>query len=284
MIKYYTITIFLLVLISCSENSTDNNTQTDPPEYTQADGITGGILYDKFWSKEGGFDQTNPNIENFNKYSDFFRCKQCHAWDLSGRNGSYNGRGPKTNRPNVVDRNLALTAKNMTPQALFNAIKNGLGVPRRALTEDLSTYDPAKNNEKGDQMPDFSKILTDAQIWNIVKFLKTEAVDVTQLYDAEYTGSYPTGKASYKNIGKNGDPDKGLDFYNNKCLQCHGPNGDELLMENMGVGKFTRTKPYEVQHKVKFGQLGSNMGPTKVTIDDLKNLYKALSDTVKFKN
>lgn len=283
MIKYILITIALILLLSCSDNSS-NNTQTDPPEYTKADGILGGILYDKFWSTEGGFDQTNPNIENFNKYSDFFRCKQCHAWDLNGRNGSYNGRGPKTNRPNVVDRNLALTAKNMSPQQLFNAIKNGLGTPRRALTEDLSTYDPTTNSEKGDRMPDFSKILTDAQIWNIVKFLKTEAIDVTQLYDAEFTGAYPAGKAKYTNIGKNGDPVKGLEFYNKNCLTCHGPNGDEILMENMGVGKFTRTKPYEVQHKVKFGQLGSKMGPTKVTIDDLKNLYKALADTVKFTN
>ena len=32
-----------------------------------------------------------------------------------------------------------------------------------------------------------ASFLTDAEIWNLVKFLKNEVIDVTQLYDATYT-------------------------------------------------------------------------------------------------
>ncbi|MBI5326262.1 MAG: hypothetical protein HZB41_13490 [Ignavibacteriae bacterium] len=52
----------------------------------------------------------------------------------------------------------------------------------------------------------------------------------------------------------------------------------------MTSGKFIRSKPNEVQHKVKFGQLGSIMIATPITLDEMKNLYKALADTVKFPN
>ncbi|ROL60652.1 hypothetical protein D9V86_09180 [Bacteroidetes/Chlorobi group bacterium ChocPot_Mid] len=288
--KYYFLLIAFLAitLISCSDDNTTNPPAADPVAYTNADGIKGGMLFDKFWATETGFDQTNANITKLNASADFFRCKQCHAWDLMGRNGSYNNRAPKTTRPNVADRNLRTTASNLTPQALFDAIKKGLGKSRRDISADLSTYDPATNSTIGDQMPDFSKILTDAQIWDIVKFLKTEALDVTKLYDATYSGTYPTGTATYSNIGKDGDATAGNTFYTAKCAICHGADGKQIPnldgTTGMTVGKFARTKPNELQHKMKFGQLGSSMKATAGTITDFKNLYKALADTTKYPN
>lgn len=280
--KYFNVIIFLfaVTMISCSDNAT--TPVADPVEYTNANGLKGGILFDKFWSSEGGFDQGSANIVNFNAKADFFRCKQCHGWDLAGSNGAYINRGPKTSRPNIANRNLMQTAKDLSAQKLFDAIKQGLGVTRRALAADLTTYDPATNPTVGDQMPDFSQILTDAQIWDIVKFLKVEALDVTMLYDATYEGTYPTGKAVFTNIGKDGDAVKGNTFYQTNCSDCHGTDGTQIKMEDMSVGKFTRSKPNEVQHKIKFGQLGSTMKATAITPDEMKNLYKALSDTEKF--
>ncbi|MDT3738143.1 MAG: hypothetical protein RO257_01440 [Candidatus Kapabacteria bacterium] len=281
--KYFLLLVAItsIILVSCSESTTNT---TDPAAYTNADGIKGGILFDKFWSTESGYDQTNPNITKFNASADFFRCKQCHAWDLMGRNGSYNSRGPKTNRPNIADRNLLAIAKSKTPQQMFDGIKNGLAETRRDISFDLSTYNPATNPTVGDQMPKMSQLLTDDQIWNIVKFLKVEALDVTQLYDAAYTDSYPTGKAVFTNIGKDGDAAKGLIFYKTNCENCHGTDGKQIIVESMTTGKFTRSKPNEVQHKVKFGQLGSIMKATDISLTDMKNLYKALADTVKFPN
>lgn len=49
------------------------------------------------------------------------------------------------------------------------------------------TYDPNTNATIGEQMPDHSEILTDAKIWDLVKFIKEGFLDVTQLYDATYT-------------------------------------------------------------------------------------------------
>lgn len=279
---FFLIAIATFSLMSCSDNATTSS--GDPPEFTNANGIKGGILFDKYWSVESGYDQSSPKLTTFNASADFFRCKQCHAWDLMGKNGSYINRAPKTNRPNVADRNLFQTSKQLTAQELFDALKNGLGHTRRSLTADLTNYNPSGNSTIGDQMPNLLEIFTDAQIWDIVKFLKVEALDVTKLYDATYEGTYPTGKATYTNIGKDGDAVKGLTFYKANCESCHGADGNAIQMENMGVGKFTRSKPYEVQHKVKFGQLGSTMKPTAITATEMKDLYKALADTEKFPN
>jgi mono/diheme cytochrome c family protein len=172
-------------------------------------------------------------------------------------------------------------AKTKTAQELFDAMKKSAG--RRDVSFDLATYDPATNSTVGDQMPDYSKILTDSQIWNIVKFLKEGAFDVSQLYDATYTGTYPAGKAVYSNIGKDGDAAKGIVYYNTKCAMCHGVKGDNFLMENMAVGAFTRNKPYEVQQKVKYGQLGSSMtGDFGITLSTMKDLFRAMADTIAF--
>ena len=43
----------------------------------------------------------------------------------------------------------------------------------------LATYDPATNAVEGDKMPDLSTLLTDAQIWDLVKFIKEGAFDVS---------------------------------------------------------------------------------------------------------
>lgn len=275
--------LIALIFISCSKDEEVTNPPTDPTEYTNANGIRGGIMYDKFWSTEAGFNQSDPNLAKFNQFSDFFRCKQCHAWDYLGNAGSYINRGPKTTRPNVASGNILALAKSKTPQELFDAIKKSTG--RRDISYDLSTYDPATNNVEGDKMPNYSQLLTDAQIWDIVKYLKTEALDVTQLYDATFTGIYPTGSASYSNVGKDGNATTGATYYAQKCASCHGADGTAFLMENMTVGAFTRKKPYEVQHKVKFGQLGSPMtATTGITLQNIKDLYKALADTTAFPN
>lgn len=271
----------VIFFTNCSDDEVTTNPPADPVEYTSANGITGGIMYDKFWATESGFNQSDSNIAKFNQYADFFRCKQCHGWDYLGREGSYINRGPKNNRPNVASGNILQIAKSKTPKELFDAIKKSSG--RRDISYDLSTYNPTTNNVEGDKMPNYSQILTDAQIWDIVKYLKTEAIDVTQLYDATYTGTYPTGSASYTNIGKDGNATNGAAYYVQKCGNCHGADGKAFLIENMSVGEFTRKKPYEVQHKVKFGQLGSPMtATTNLTLQNLKDLYKALADTTAF--
>jgi hypothetical protein len=48
----------------------------DQTAYDAADGITGGLLYDHVVGQKVILD---PTIKD---YPNFFRCKQCHGWDL----------------------------------------------------------------------------------------------------------------------------------------------------------------------------------------------------------
>ncbi|PKP09923.1 MAG: hypothetical protein CVU09_09855 [Bacteroidetes bacterium HGW-Bacteroidetes-4] len=266
--------------------SCNNDEEPDPNQiaFENASIANGGIMYDKFWSTESNFDQNNTNLATLNDKADFFRCKQCHGWDGLGSNGAYINRAPKTTRPNVSALNLYNLAQNKTSKELFDAMKATNG--RRDISYDLSTYDPATNYTEGDKMPNFGQLLTDAQIWDIVKFMKEGMFDVTELYDATYTGEYPTGSFALSNIGKNGNEANGNNLYTEKCAACHGANGSDIdLGGSTAAGKFTRSKAYEVQHKVKYGQLGSSMkGEFNMTLSEIKDLYKALANETNFPN
>jgi mono/diheme cytochrome c family protein len=260
-----------------------------PAGFTNADGINGGRLYDKFWSTEGGFDQDDPNIATLDAFGDFFRCKQCHAWDRRANMASYINRAPSTTRPNVSGLELVERSIEHSAQELFDGIKNGDGAPRRSIDADLSTYDPAdpSTTTVGDQMPNYGEILTDEQIWDLVKYLKEEALDTTQLYEVTTEGTYPTGSRTFSNFGEGGDAANGDALYA-RCAGCHGDNGigggfpiDEGAFS---VGSFLRSKPYELWHKVKFGQLGSVVMDAQGidTLEDMRDLYAALADETKY--
>jgi mono/diheme cytochrome c family protein len=268
--------LFATLITGCKKDD-------EPTAYDLADSSKGGIMYDQFWSSEAGYDQASINLATFNARPDFFKCKQCHAWDGLGTAGSYINRSARTTRPNVSASNLYQFAKTKTEQEIFDGLKKTAG--RRSITTDLSTYNPATPSTQvdGDKMPNYSELLTDAQIWNIVKFLKEGMFDVSQLYDGTYTGTYPTGTATFANIGKNGIEANGNTFFTANCISCHGADGRSITLETMSLGKFTRSKPNEVQHKAKYGQLGSSMvGKFDMTIGQMKDLYKALSNTITF--
>ena len=272
------ILIFISVFVSCKK---DDPVDPTIEAYEKAVASRGGIMYDKFWSTESGFNQSDPNLAKFAESSDFFRCKQCHAWDGLGNAGSYISRAPKTTRPNVSSLNLYQLAQTKTAQELFDGMKATTN--RRDISYDLATYDPETNQTEGDKMPDLTQILTDAQIWDMVKFMKEGMFDVTELYDATYGGTYPTGSATFSNIGLNGDVVAGNAYYTANCAVCHGADGTTLEMEGRTLGKFVRDKPNEVQHKVKYGQLGSTMtGQFDITVAEMRDLYTACSDTEAF--
>ncbi|MBU0558593.1 MAG: cytochrome c [Bacteroidetes bacterium] len=276
----YSLLLSIIFIVGCNSDKS-----TEPKSaYDDASISKGGIMFDKFWSVEAEFNQTDANIAKFSQYGDFFRCKQCHGWDLQGRNGAYINRGPKTSRPNISDHDLYTYAQTKTADQIFDAIKSSTS--RRDIAYDLATYNPTTNSTVGDQMPNYSQLLTDAQIWDLVKFLKEGAIDVTKIYDATYTGTYPTGSFSFSNVGKDGNSTNGNSFYTSKCFVCHGTDGKLISLEaGKSVGNFTRTKAYEVQHKVKYGQLGSAMvGQFDITLSQMKDLYKALADTTAFPN
>lgn len=281
--------IILTVLGGLS--SCNKTNQDDELAFENADGVNGGKMYDKAWASETDFvspSDANVNMDDISGYSDFYRCKACHGWDQLGDKASYIDRGPKTSRPSVASGNLHAFISSSTIREIYDAIEGSSG---REVDANL-TSDGTNGN--GDTHPNYGSILTDDQIWDIVKFLKDRAFDVTKLYDIVTEGVYPTGSRTFTNVGKDGDATAGTTFFADNCAICHGANGRDnngvIISINQDIGKsigeFARKKPYELQHKAVYGNLGSSMMSTSATeaasMTDIKNMLKALSDPVAF--
>ena len=58
--------ITLISLTSCTHDDTYMPIDTSSDAYNNAAFSKGGIMYDKFWSTEAGFDQSNTNLTTFN--------------------------------------------------------------------------------------------------------------------------------------------------------------------------------------------------------------------------
>ncbi|MEE8486645.1 MAG: hypothetical protein V3S56_00655 [Gemmatimonadota bacterium] len=245
-----------------------------PAGYVAADGILGGAAYSKWYVTDAG--GTGAVVTTVP--ADFYRCKACHAWDGLGNSASYANRtGQSTlnpNRPDVSAINLRSSATAFTPQALFDLVMHSPG----------RTIDAFDNTH-----PDFAMHLTVGQTWNLVKFMREEWVEPTDLYDLEVSGgmmyvdySGPTVMAptlTYSNIGAMGNAANGITVYGAACGGCHGADGTSIPLGSRSLGQFVREKPNEAWFKAKFGEAGS-MDPGLVTsTSDLQDLYAALVNT-----
>ncbi|HXH18365.1 MAG TPA: cytochrome c, partial [Chitinophagales bacterium] len=241
--------------------------------YNNANKVIGGKLYRKFWAEETGFvSPVDPTVDmnNVISFPQFYRCVSCHAYDFKGRYGSFIDSAATVHRPKVAFVNLHDSIPHMSITELFDAVKHAGG----ALVDPARTADGTNASLGGNRMPDYSKLLTDAQIWDIVKYLK-EAYDTDDLYDITTSGTYPTGTKSFSNIGKDGNAALGLVFYNSTCRNCHAADGRSgELPRGMSLGEFVRKEPSEVQFRAVFGTNGVGTS----TLDDVKNFLKALSD------
>lgn len=256
-----------------------------PSAYAAADGVKGGAAFSEWFTATGGGKGklTDHGVTNG---SEFVRCKSCHGWDGLGNVGSYADRtGLSTgtaSRPDVADVNLRVAAKTMSHQDLHDMIAAPWGRPINAASDS--------------RHPDYSAMLTEAQIWNLVKFMKEEWIAPNDLYDLQVSGApmhYEVvngvntlikPKLTYTNIGKDGDAAAGTVVYKAKCESCHGADGKAVAIEGMSLGQFVRAKPHEAWFKTKFGQ-STVMAPGLITsTKDLKDLYKMMADASAFPN
>ena len=254
-----------------------------PASYESADGVLGGAAYSKWWTTDAGGSGTQPETA---VGADFYRCKSCHAWDGLGNAGSYADRTGqstgKTSRPDVTSVNLRASALRETPAELYDLIARPSG----------RTLDAADNSHPG-----YSQFLTEDQIWDLVKFMKEEWVEPTDLYELKVEGpamywDYSTDPAtlqtptrSYSSIGAGGDAGRGATLVANTCSACHGTDGTGLDIGGASLGQTIREKPHEAWFKVKFGEAGTGMAPGLLTAtQDLKDLFAALADADKFPN
>lgn len=285
----------LLVATGLTQCTKSDDPVTAPTAYDLADAQKGGMLYDALWNKDAGSTLDSATVVKLNAAPNFFKCKACHGPEYKGFTGKYINRTPLTAigttpakaRPSVTSLSLAEVGLNDTPQDIFDEIRRTAG--RRSLSYDLAQYD-ATAGSVGNEMPDYTTLLTDAQVWDIVKFIKTQTIDISKLYTDSIIGGYAsTSSYGFKNIGLDGNATNGKTFYTKNCASCHGTDGKTLAGSTTfkGVGYYVRNEPYNIFNVVRFGRFSSTtskslMPAFAATDQELKDLYKACADDVAF--
>jgi mono/diheme cytochrome c family protein len=255
-----------------------------PPAYAAADPMQGGTAYSKWWVTQAGGPGTLAGA-GVTVGGEWARCKTCHAWDGRGNTASYADRtGQSTGtatRPDVSTVDLWGTIRAASPTQLFELIKGAGG---RAL------------NTQGNGHPDYSAALSDAQIWNLVKFMREGWIFPDKLYYLAVDGPpvYKDGVGTiiaptltFYGVGADGDATNGDAVYASNCSGCHGGDGSAINLGGLSVGEFVRTRPHEAWHKAKFGNISDSSVATMVPgiltdTADLADLYRALTNSTTY--
>jgi thiosulfate dehydrogenase len=207
--------------VSCPGSADVTIPPATPAAYDSADAARGGQLYDKYWNVDG-VTATEPTTDHalypavgVRTGSTTWRCKECHGWDYVGRDGRYASGSHYTGIPGLFPATL-------TPEAAFAVIKTDHGYGAAGLT--------------------------DADIWDLVKFYKEAQYDVSTTL---WGGDEINGAALYAN-GVNGAQ---------ACSACHGADGltDVVLNFDAWPGLLANENPQEMQHKILFGHPGTAM-------------------------
>ena len=208
--------------------------QTLPREAPGADVTLGGLLYDKWWVVTGAAapesdhplwkSRPDPS-SNTRTGSATWRCKECHGWDYKGVDGAYGDGSHRTGFGGIWNTRLSA-------ESLFALLKEDHGYGAAGLS--------------------------DRHLDDLVKFVREGLIDTAEIIDEEgrFRGDMTNGRALYLNgVGSN-----------RSCAECHG---DEGLETPPGVPKFedypgliANENPWEFQHKVRFGQPGTDMPGT----------------------
>lgn len=91
--------------------------------------------------------------------------------------------------------------------------------------------------------------LSDQDIWDLTKFIKEGQIDMNKYIifsgaqSKAATGNIENGRTLYESTGK--------------CIECHGADGNKN--PEVSVGAAARDNPWEILHKIRFGQPGTRM-------------------------
>jgi len=217
----------------------------EPPAYTNADVVRGGLLYDKYWILSGADEPTGEHI----LYPSFgartgnttWRCKECHGWDYIGKDGRYASGSHFTGIKGLYPASISLWKA-------FIVLKNDHG---------YSGTD-----------------LSDTDVWDLVKFYREGMIDVSMILDEEgnFEGNVTSGAAIYDN----GVPGvlSGTTNTNTSCATCHGPDGTNEVATGFTAfpGFLANDNPQEFLHKVRFGHPGSTMPASETVNGSLRDV------------
>ena len=222
--------VFLLVgllLVSACAAPKEEAPPPAAPKATPASISKGGLIYDTWWKVVEGAsvptgNQTLWATQTTNKRSggDTWRCKECHGWDYKGKDGAYGKGSHLTGFPGVYNASL-----NKTKAELLDVLKG-----------------------KANSSHDFSSLLGETGLNDVVNFLKEGVIDETPYIDA----------STKKTIGAN--TTHGQELFSSACAACHGADGKLILFDGKNsLGFLANDNPWETLHKIRSGQPGAPM-------------------------
>ncbi len=209
------------------------------PGLAEASRTRGGVLWDKWWKVNDVAEptKTNPLYED-KKYNTLggkksgattWRCKECHGWDYKGVDGVY------------ANGSHATGIKGVWGAVDYDAAKLKAIIGEGKLPDGTVL----KGHDFGT-----AKLLSSHDVADLALFIKHGLVDPSPYVSA------PTKTSK-------GNAALGSGLYNGNCATCHGKDG---LRVNFGhddpgeteyVADVARDNPWELTHKIRWGQPGS---------------------------
>lgn len=261
--------------VSCTNNETPAPDDAQV-KYDAADGVKGARLFDHV------LDYKNLTDDVLRAKPDFIRCKVCHGWDLKGDQGVAQNQLGTADKPKAAAVQLVTDVRvNDDIQEIYDAVMHAGG------------RDPMSGNVDN-SMPDYSKILSEEDAWNLVKFIKETAHETEDFY--HYGGLDANNNHIFSDIGKGGDGAHGLEVYNANCKACHGADGTGINIYCKGeyLGDMFREDPHEIQHKAVWGMpydwshvqggctTAGEMPAQNITDQDIRDMMVMGQDETKF--
>jgi len=207
----------------------------------------GGVLWDAWWNVNGADEPTTTNPLYLNASyntlggaktgSTTWRCKECHGWDYKGVNGAYATGSHATGIAGVF------AATDRTAQEFIDII--GAGKLPDGTTQ-------AGHAFVGDGL------MSEGDVKDLALFIKkglVESDDIISIATKRAKGSAVSGRGRY----------------DGNCRTCHGINGlrinfahDDGVGDTESVATVARDNPWELAHKIRFGQPGSDAEATEM--------------------
>ena len=203
----------------------------------------GGRMYDSWWSEANlpaPFEDhpvwaDRPNqTTNTRTGADTWRCKECHGWDYKGNLGAYGD----TNSSHYTG---------------FPGIRSAIG--KTSLQVFCSILDGEGTNASRHIFNEGNTGLSDLRVLALTKFIlgsgDNALVETDQFIN-------PSTKQSLGNVTAGQSIFANDNGYGCNQSRCHGSSG-QINVGGSTLGALSNDNPWEVLHKIRYGQPGSIM-------------------------
>ncbi len=222
----------------------------DPGMIASADAVLGGLMYDTWWLGSTQFpmppeppvDLRHPLFpaDSGTLGPETFRCSTCHGWDYLGAAGVYGD-----------------------PAAPFYTGIKGIISPADPYVyntdQEIWTFLHDGDATNGLAEHHFGDVLSDEDLYHLTKF-------ILQVREEAGMQQSPADLINADKSAK-GDSLRGYRFFHAAqrdggagCAnyECHGSDGKQLLLDQP-IDSLARDNPWEVLHKIRFGNPGTYM-------------------------